>query len=207
MIVSKLSRPGKRRLLEGILFIMTMTLEDKAFTTHKFSLETYNRMIEAGILTQQDKVELIHGEIVDMAPLGNKHLFLTNYYVDRLLETYRGEAWVISQSPVQLQPDSEPEPDLAVLKLPVDRYKKRKPRVEDVLLIVEVSDSTLVYDRGEKLSLYAEAGIPEVWISNVKDNALEAYREPKQATYGVRLTLLPGESVTPLFSDKPFSWS
>ena len=196
---------------------MTTTLEDsafedRAFTTHKFSLETYNRMIEAGILTPDDKVELIHGEIVTMAPMGNKHLFLTNYYADRLLETYRGEAWVISQSPVQIQtdqtqPDSEPEPDLTVLRLPVNRYKERKPQAEDVLLIIEVSDSTLNYDRGKKLSLYAEAGIPEVWISNIQDNVLEVYREPKQPTYGVRLTLLEGEEITPLFSDKPFSWS
>ncbi|CAN5903130.1 Uma2 family endonuclease [soil metagenome] len=191
---------------------MTMTLEDqafedRAFTTHKFSLETYNRMIEAEILTKQDKVELIRGEIVAMAPRGNKHLFLTNYYADRLLETYRGEAWVVSQSPVQLQPNSEPEPDLTLLKLPIDRYKERKPQAEDILLIVEVSDSTLLYDRGKKLRLYAKADIPEVWISNLQDNVLEAYREPKGGRYCVHLTFLEGEDVTPLFSDKPFSWS
>lgn len=187
--------------------LTTGKVAPKAGAVHRFSLEDYNRMIDAGILTKHDKVELIRGEIVDMAPMGNKHIFLTNYYADRLLETYRKEAWVISQSAVQMLPDSEPEPDLAILQLPIERYQERKPQAEDVLLIVEVSDSTLAYDRGRKLSLYAEAGVPEVWISNVQDNVLEVYREPKASTYGIRLTLLPGEKLTPLFSETPFDWS
>ena len=157
-------------------------------------------------MTTQDKVELIRGEIVDMAPMGNKHIFLTNYYADRLLETYRKEAWVISQSAVQMLTDSEPEPDLAVVKLPLDQYEERKPRAEDVLLIVEVSDSTLIYDRSKKLSLYAEAGIPEVWIRNIQDDVLEVYREPRQDRYGSHVTLLPGEDITPLFSEISFNW-
>ena len=191
---------------------MTTTLEDpafedRAFTTHKFSLETYNRMIEAGILTPNDKVELIHGEIVNMSPMGNKHIFLTAKYTNCLIKIYGEEAVVMSQCPVQIVPDSEPETDVTLIKAPIDRYEERKPQGEDVLLIIEVSDSTLNYDRGKKLSLYAEAGIPEVWISNIQDNVLEVYRKPKQSTYGVRLTLLEGEEITPLFSDKPFSWS
>ena len=178
-----------------------------AGSVYRFDLETYNRMIDAGILTTRDKVELIRGEIVNVAPMGNKHIFVTNYYADRLLETYRAEAWVISQSAVQMLADSEPEPDLAVLKLPIDQYEERKPRAEDVLLIVEVSDSTLTYDRSEKLSLYAEAGIPEVWIRNLQDDVLEVYREPMQGRYGFHSTLLPGEEATPLFSKTPFKWS
>lgn len=184
-----------------------MTLEEKAFTTHKFSLETYNRMIEAGILTKQDKVELIRGEIVAMAPMGDEHIFSILRFNNRLTETYRGEALVLPQCPVQFPPNSEPEPDFTLLKLPEERYQGRKPQPEDVFLLIEISNTTLAYDRGTKLGLYAEVGIPEVWIRNLRDDTLEAYREPKGSRYRVHLTFLEGEDVTPLFSNKPFSWS
>lgn len=181
--------------------------EDRAFTTHKFSLETYNRMIEAGIFGKQTKVELIHGEIVDMAPMGDEHIFSILRFTNRLVKTYGDEALVLPQCPVQFPPNSEPEPDFALLKLPEERYRGRKPQPEDVFLLVEISNSTLAYDRGTKLKLYAEIGIPEVWIRNLKDDTLEAYRNPRGSRYHVRLTFLEGEDVTPLFSDKPFSWS
>ena len=157
-------------------------------------------------MTTQDKVELIRGEIVDRAPMGNKHIFLTTYYHTRFIEVYSDEVVVMSQCPVQMLSDSEPEPDLTLLKSPIDRYENRKPQVEDVLLIVEVSDSTLTYDRSRKLSLYAEAGIPEVWIRNLQDDVLEVYREPRQDRYGSHVTLLPGEDITPLFSEISFNW-
>lgn len=179
----------------------------QAGAVHRFSLEDYNRMIETGILTKYDMVELIRGEIVDMAPMGNKHQFITNDLAERLLETYKGKAWTISQSSVQLSANSEPEPDIAVLKLPKAQYFERKPQAGDVHLIIDVSDSTLAYDRGNKLSLYAESGIPEVWISNIQDKVLEVCREPRGNRYGLHLTLLPSERVTPLFSDTPFDWS
>ena len=196
---------------------MTTTLEDqafedptvkaRAFTTHKFSLETYNRMIAAGIFGKQTKVELIRGEIVDMAPMGDEHLFSILRFNNRLVKTYGDEALVLPQCPVQFLPDSEPEPDFALLKLPEERYQGRKPQLEDVLLLIEVSNTTLAYDQGAKLRFYADAGVSEVWVRNLRDDTLEVYREPKGIRYGVHLTFLEGEDVTPLFSDKPFSWS
>jgi len=187
--------------------LTAVKVTQQAGAVHRFSLKDYNRMIEAGILSKYDKVELMRGEIVNMAPMGNKHQFLTNDLAERLLEVYKGVAWTISQSSVQLLADSEPEPDLTVLKLPKAQYLERKPQAEDVLLITEVSDSTLAYDRSRKLGLYAEANIPEVWLRNVQDEVLEVYREPGGGRYGRHLTLSPGEVVTPLFSETPFDWS
>ena len=178
-----------------------------AGSVYRFDLETYNRMIDAGILTTRDKVELIRGEIVNVAAMGDKHIFWTGVYTSRLVQHYSDEAWILSQCPVQMLSDSEPEPDFALLKLPADQYEERKPQAEDVLLIIEVSNSSLAYDRSEKLSLYAEAGIPEVWIRNLQDDVLEVYREPMGDRYGFHSTLLPGEEATPLFSQTPFKWS
>lgn len=188
-------------------FSMAVTLRDNVLTPHRFSFEDYERMLSVGILTPDDKVELIRGEIVDMAPMGDEHIFSILRFTNRLVKTYGDEALVLPQCPIQLPPNSEPEPDFALLKFPEGRYQKRKPQPEDIFLLIEISNTTLAYDQGTKLSLYAEVGIPEVWIRNLQDDTLEVYREPKRNKYGVHLTFLEGEDVTSLFSDKPFSWT
>ena len=178
----------------------------KAGSIHRFSLETYNQMIDAGILTKYDRVELIRGEIVNKEQVSDRHTFAYMDYQHRLA-AYRDEATIMSRCPVQMLTDSEPEPDLSFIKSPLERYRERKPRAEDTLLIIELSDLALTYDRGTKLNLYAEAGIPEVWLRNLQDDVLEVYREPMQGRYGFHQTLLSGEEATPLFSQTPFKWS
>ena len=128
-------------------------------------------------------------------------------FTQRLTATYAHEALVLVQCPIQIPPNSEPEPDFTLLRLPIERYETQKPQPEDVLLIIEVSGSTLAYDRSEKLSLYAEANIPEVWIKNLPENTLEVYRQPERGTYRVRLINFANDLVTPLFSEKAFKWS
>ncbi len=178
-----------------------------SLNTYHFNLAHYQRIIEAGILTTNDKVELIRGEIVTMSPMGNDHIFSILSFTQKLTATYAEEALVLVQCPIQIPPHSEPEPDFTLLRLPIERYENQKPQPEDVLLIIEVSDSTLAYDRSTKLNLYAEANIPEVWIKNLSENTLEIYRQPEKGTYRIRLINFASDLVTPLFSEKAFKWS
>ncbi len=175
-------------------------------STYHFDISSYNRIIEAGILSPKDKVELVCGEIINMSPMGDDHIFSVLSFTQRLTATYRDEALVLVQCPIQIPPDSEPEPDFALLRLPIDRYKTKKPQPEDILLIIEVSDSTLAYDSGKKLSLYAKALIPEVWVRNLPENTLEVYRKPKKELYSVHSIHFSNEAITPLFSKKAFFW-
>ena len=171
--------------------------------TYQFNLDDYQRMIEAGIFAK-DKVELIRGAIVTIAPMGNDHIFSILSFTQRLTATYAQEALVLVQCPIQIPPNSEPEPDFALLRLPIERYKTQKPQPEDILLVIEVSDSTLAYDRSKKLSLYAEANIPEFWIKNLSENTLEVYRQPEKGVYRVHFA---DDLIVPLFSEKAFKWS
>lgn len=158
---------------------MAVPLVRKRFTVHDFY-----RMAEAGILREDDRYELIAGEIVEMAATGAKHASFINrlnlYAVRELGDTY-----VISiQNSVQLSLDHEPQPDLMILRLR-DDYDDHIPTPADVMLLIEVSDSTLQYDRKVKLPLYARAGIPEVWIVDVNGLRLTRYSHPEDGTYQV----------------------
>jgi Uma2 family endonuclease len=146
-------------------------------THHRFTVDDYEQMIEYGILTENDRVELIRGEIVTKKPIGDSHVACVNR-LNRLFGRRVGESAIVSiQNPIRL-PDSEPEPDLALLRPRQDFYASGKPRPEDIFLVIEVADTTLDYDREDKRSLYAEAGIPEYWIVNLIDRCLEVYRQP-----------------------------
>lgn len=163
----------------------------------KFSVSEYYAMAEAGILTDRDRVELLDGEIVVMAPIGNRHAFcvdwLTRFWILALAE----RAIVRIQNPVRLDNSSEPEPDVTLLAWRDDFYASAHPGPQDVLLLIEVSDSTVGFDRGQKLPLYARAGIPEVWIVNLQDRRVEVYTEPDGDGYGSTSHYVPGESVAP----------
>lgn len=145
----------------------------------------YHKMAEVGILSAEDHVELLNGEIIQMSPIKSKHAGHVNR-IDAFLKQQLGnQAIVAVQNPVQLSDFSEPEPDIAILKYQPDFYTTKHPQVEDVIVLIEVSLSTEDLDRQVKLPLYAAAGIAEYWIVNLNKNHLEVYREPniKQKTY------------------------
>jgi Uma2 family endonuclease len=144
----------------------------------------YDRMGEVGLFSPSERVELIEGEIVDMAPIGCEHAGTVNYLTGLLGAALAGRAIVATQNPVVLGLHSEPQPDIALLCPRADFYRGSHPRPEDVLLVVEVADTTLRYDREIKVPLYARHGIPEVWIVDLQGRALNVFREP--ATEGYR---------------------
>jgi len=148
-----------------------------------WTVAEYQRMVETGILTREDHVELIHGEIIQMAPIGRRHFAavaaLHAIFVERL---GRG-VLVSSQGSLPVPPDSMPEPDVMVLKPRTDFYRETGVRPEDVLLLVEVAETSLRYDRLVKIPLYAAAGIREAWIVDVDGGCVEAYRHPTAEGY------------------------
>jgi len=147
----------------------------------RFTVHDYHRMGEAGILHEDDRVELIEGEIVEMAAIGTRHFACVNGLTRLLIMNVGDEAIVSVQNPVRLNEHTEPQPDLTVIR-PRD-YRLSLPVPEDVLLLIEVSDTTLAYDRGVKLPLYARAGIREVWIVNLPGETIERYTSPSADGY------------------------
>ena len=170
---------------------------------YRLSVEEYEHLAE--LWHGDERVELLNGEIYTMAPIGDEHVFAL-LVLQRRLETFRERALLSVQNPLRFE-HSEPQPDLVLLELPLERYAERLPQAEDVLLLVEVSKSTLEYDRTKKLPVYARAGIPEVWIRNLVDDQLEVYRNPQGERYTSLATYTKGQEVTPLaFSGEALEW-
>ncbi len=145
---------------------------------HPFTVDDYHRMAEAGILSADERTELIEGVIVTMAAIGSPH-FVAVLLLDQLLRAAVGTRAVVSvQGPVRLPPRSEPQPDLALLRPPVKRYRTALPGPRDVFLLVEVSDSTLARDRDVKAPLYAKHGIPEYWLVDLDAQRVLVHRDP-----------------------------
>lgn len=166
-------------------------------TRHRFSAEDYHRMAETGVLRPDARVELLNGQIIDMSPIGPFHGGLVNRLI-RLFTTLSGGRWLVSaQNPIRLDLHSEPEPDLMLLQPEPGDYTRRHPQPGDVFLLIEVSDTTLALDRGEKLSAYGRAGITEVWIINLVDETIEVHREPHFTGYGVGQVLHAGDQASP----------
>jgi Uma2 family endonuclease len=172
-------------------------------TRYRFRVEEFERAFQ-GV----PHVELLRGEVYHMSPIGPKHFYAVMRMDHRLREALGPKAVVAVQSPLRLFEDSEPEPDLLVLKPPLERYQDRLPTREDVLLLVEVADISLEFDREAKLPLYAEAGIPEVWLVNLKENLLEVYRDPRGGRYREIRLLSPEEEVSPtLLPEVSLRWA
>ena len=174
-------------------------------TRRPLSVAEYHRMGEVGILGEHDRVELIEGELVAMSPIGSYHTGTVIALTEALVLALAGRARVSVQSPVQLDEFSEPEPDFAVLRLRPDGYRDALPGAADVLLLIEVADSSLHYDRAVKHALYARHGIPEFWIVNLNAAEVEVCRDPRADGYAsierfgrdasVEPALLPGVAV------------
>jgi Uma2 family endonuclease len=169
-------------------------------TKRHFNITEYYRMAEAGILSEDDRVELIEGEIIKMTPIGSRHAGCVSR-LNALFNRLIGETAVVSiQNPLRLSNFSEPQPDIALLKPRDDFYSNAHPTPADVLLIIEVSDTSLEYDRDIKLPLYAATSMPEVWLVNLIKDTIEIYREPHSGMYREVRYFTHGETVSPLFN-------
>jgi Uma2 family endonuclease len=150
---------------------------------HLFTVSEYERMGETGILAPDARVELLEGEIIEMSPIGSRHAACVDLISDVFHEQLRGKAIVRIQSPIVLDDFSEPEPDVSVLTFREDYYRSAHPRPRDVLLVIEVSETTIQFDRQVKTRLYASAGIPELLIVSLPDEHAEYYSRPERASY------------------------
>ncbi len=162
-------------------------------TKKLFTVDEYYRMAETGILGPEDRVELIDGEIIQMSPIGYRHVTCVNLITDLFTSLFRGRAIVSVKNPLRLSNYTEPEPDIVLLKFQPDFYRDRRFTAADVLLVIEVSDTSLRYDRDTKLSRYATACVPETWIVNLEDDELLIYRDPAANAYTSSLTFRRGD--------------
>lgn len=149
---------------------------------YRLSVAQYHAMAETGVLAHA-RVELVEGELIDMAPIGSRHAYVVNQLTRLLSLAAEGRAVVAVQQPVQLPPRSEPQPDLSLLRGTAARYRNSHPQASGVVLVIEVSDTTLRYDRDIKVPLYARHGIPEVWLIDVNTAQLWCMRQPQQEGY------------------------
>lgn len=162
----------------------------------RFTIEEYERMVDTGILAQDDRVELIEGEILEMSPIGNPHAAFVTNLTHLLVSGVGDRARVRVQGPVRALPRSVPQPDLALLR--PRSYVREAATTADVLLVIEVADTSLQYDRTVKLRLYARAGIPEYWIVDANTETLAIYRSPSRERYTDARHPARGERVAPL---------
>jgi len=173
-----------------------MTAPETA-TRRRFTVDEYHRMADAGILTDDDRVELINGEVIAMSPIGPAHmqcvLRLTRLFHRHLDRAERSDLFVSVQNPLRLNAHSEPEPDLALLQLSGEL--EAIPGPDAAKLVVEVADTTLAYDRAQA-KRYAQAGVPETWIVAVAEKAVEVYRTPTDEGYADRSRMASGDSLT-----------
>jgi Uma2 family endonuclease len=160
----------------------------------RFKVDDYYKMIELGMLEDYEKAEIINGELIRKMPIGDKHLTVVNYLSRILIKNISDSILVSIQNPVRLTDYHEPQPDVVLADL-TKFDGKRKPNADEVLLLIEVSDSTLEYDRNKKLPLYAEAGISEVWLVNLQNDTVEQHLQPKGNVYSLIKVLRRGESV------------
>ncbi len=157
------------------------------------TVDDYYRMAEAGILGEDDRTELIEGELVAMTPIGTDHSGTVNALSYLLIRALGERAVVSTQNPVRLSEYTEPQPDVAVLKPRPDFYRKKRVAPEDVLLLTEIAQSSVAYDRSVKLPLYARHGIREYWLVRLDTGTVEVYRGPGPDGYGVLRQVGPGE--------------
>lgn len=163
----------------------------------RFDVSDYYRMADAGILRENDRVELIDGEIIEMGPIGSRHAARVKRAA-RVLGRYVGEAAIVSiQDPVRLDAHSEPVPDIALLNLRPDLYETVHPGPSDVLLILEISDTSSAFDRQVKAPIYARAGITELWLELISEECIEVCSDPVDGAYRDVRLVRRGESLTP----------
>jgi Uma2 family endonuclease len=171
-------------------------------TRRRFTVDEYHRMAEVGILTPDDRVELIDGEIVEMSPIGAPHARCVVFLTEAFVRGLAGRAVISPQNSLRLGEHLEPQPDLILLRPPLARYGKRVPGPGDALLVLEVADTSQHRDRVIKLPRYAATGVPEVWIVDLEGSAVEVYRTASSDGYRSSRRPGRGDEVSPAaFSD------
>jgi len=168
-----------------------------AVERYRFTVDQYHQMAEVGIFSSECRVELIDGEIFEMAPVGPWHSGVVNRLTHRFVIALGDRGVVHVQNPVGLDPRSEPQPDVMLLRARADFYGTAHPGPQHALLLVEVADTSLAHDRGRKLPLYARAGVAEVWIVNRDADAVEVYRSPSREAYREQDRRRRGEEIAP----------
>jgi len=163
-----------------------------------FTVADYHKMAEAGILGEDDRVELLNGEIVAMSPIGSRHAACVDRLTQYLVVRVAGRAIVRVQNPIRLGEHSEPQPDVALLKPRPDFYAEAHPGPEDVLLVVEVAETSAAVDREVKVPLYARFGVPEVWLADLAGEQIEVFRQPSAQGYRELRVLRRGDSLAPI---------
>lgn len=167
------------------------------FARRRFTVDDYYRMAAAGVFREDERVELIDGEIIEMSPAGSRHAGGVNGIATLLNERKANSPFIISvQNPVRLDDGTEPQPDIAVLRRRDDYYTKSHPTPADVLLVIEVADSSLVMDLGAKVRTYARAGIPEYWVFDLVHNEIVRHAQPEGGTYREVRRIPPDEFVS-----------
>ena len=165
--------------------------------TYRWTVEEYEELGRAGTFDENDRVELVNGEIIIRAPIGYRHATAVSRLLKAFIRRSRDRFDVRSQNPCNLDPHSQPEPDVCLVELACDTLP-RHPRPEEIFLVIEVSDSTVRYDREDKLPAYARNGVREYWLLNLDEGALEVFRDPVDAAYRDARVLGPEETIAPL---------
>lgn len=163
----------------------------------RFTVDEYEYMGQVAILKDDDRVELLDGEIVNMTPIGPVHAGAVTRIAELFFRRLAGRALVIVQNPLRLAPHSEPQPDIVIARRRDDYYQLGHPTAEDVLLVIEVGDSSLRLDRKVKVPLYASANVPELWLVNCAGVTVTTYAEPEVGAYGVIRTARVNETLIP----------
>ena len=161
------------------------------------TLDEYHTIGAAGVLKEDDRIELIEGEMIKMAPIDSRHVAKVNRLARLLSQCVGDQAIVSVQNPIALPPHNEPQPDLTLLKPRANYYEGKLSGAEDILLVIEVSDTTLVYDRDAKMPIYARNGIVEAWLVDIQAQTVSIYQEPGKNGYRRLLTPARNESITP----------
>ena len=212
---NKLVYPGRVNLLIGkfsifIIFILKKKRMSLQISRWNITTDIYHAMIDAGILTEYDRVELINGELINkypgtsverngknlkMSPIGTKHAAHVKRLTSLLYRFLPEEIVVGIQDPIKLNSNSEPEPDISILKADPDFYENQHPKAEDIIVVVEVSDTTLEFDRDVKGKLYASSGIGIYWVIDIFDQVIEVYTQPENGQYKLRQLILPTDQL------------
>lgn len=181
------------RIPEAKNAMLAQSVAGQITTKHPLTVDFYLQMLEQGILQEDDRVELLNGELFDMSPVGSSHAAVVKRLNQLFAGVTEGKFIVSVQDPIRLNHYNMPEPDIALLRPREDFYADAHPGPDDIMLIVEVSDTSLAYDTDRKLPAYGAAGIAEVWIINLNDRCIDRHVTPTSHGYRLRERLVPGD--------------